>query len=101
VAVLRHAAALRAQGLSAAAACAQALAASAPGQRAPEGERAGPLADLTQRLCDAALAMDVAQAGAMLAEAATMLNIEALWTGVVAPSLVELGKAWEQGTATA
>src|SRR5579875_2293273 len=71
VAVLRRAAMLRAQGLTAAAACAQALSeATAPSPSAhDEGATSPVAAHLAARLHEAAVALDAGQVGATLAEA--------------------------------
>lgn len=98
VALLRRAAALRAQGLTAAAACAQARR-DAP--RAPSGPEpsvgSAQTARLSARLHDAAVALDAAQAGTVLAEAGALLAVETLWEQVMAPALRGLGTDWAHG----
>ncbi len=101
VTLLRRAAALRAQGLPAGAACAQARAEAAP--PAPVSVRAAGSAGtvrLSTRLHAAARALDAAQVGAVLAEAAALLDVATLWRQVVAPALQRLGTDWAQGTHT-
>lgn len=102
VMLLRRAAALRAQGQTAAAACAQALAEAAPVRPAPDGgsSTAGRLADLSQRLHGAALALDAGQVSAIMAEASALLDVETLWGRVLAPTLTRLGEDWERGVAS-
>lgn len=100
--MLRHAAALRAQGHTAAAACAQALALAESTRQAPDsGAAASPIAaSLAARLHDAALVMDGERAHAVLAEASALVDVESLWSDVIAPTLVNMGEHWEHGTAT-
>ncbi len=130
VALLRRAAALRAQGLTAASACAQALAAaelapggdedltappappapassgpalvSTPTALAPPGmERAASsTARLSARLYDAAVALDAVTARAVLDEAGALLDVATLWGAVVAPTLQRLGTDWAEGRHT-
>jgi DNA-binding transcriptional MerR regulator len=99
VLLLRRAATLRAQGLTAAAACAQARAEAAP----PEPHAATPdlpvapqAADFSARLHAAALALDAGRASAVLAEAAAQLDVETLWGQVLAPALARLGADWQR-----
>lgn len=101
VALLRRAAALRAQGLPAAAACAQALVAVAAAPRVSEAFAGSELtARLSDRLHAAAVALDAAQAGVVLSEAGALLNIETLWRQVLAPALQRLGADWADGAHT-
>lgn len=102
VALLRRAGALRAQGHTAAAACAQALTEAAAQAPAAVGHVAATSATvLAERLHAAALALDAARAGAILAESAALLDVEILWRAVLAPTLTRLGEDWERGVASA
>lgn len=94
VMLLRRAATLRAQGLTAAAACAQARAEVAPVEppTVPDLPLAPHAADFSARLHGAALAMDAGRVSAVLAEAAAQLDLETLWSHVLAPALALLGK---------
>lgn len=104
VALLRRAAALRAQGLAAAAACAQALAEATPAApTAPSGvvattDAAG---DLSARLLDAVEAMDAGRVSALLAETAALLDVESAWERILAPVFRRLGEGWERRGVTA
>lgn len=101
VVLLRRAAALRAQGLTAAAACAQALGEAARAETVPEAVVGSTLtARLSARLHHAAATLDAAQAGAVLAEAGALLDVETLWRQVMAPALNRLGADWAHGTLT-
>jgi DNA-binding transcriptional MerR regulator len=102
VALLRRAALLRGQGLPAGAACAQARAEAAPPAPANAVSAAGSAATarLSARLHTAASALDAAQVGAVLAEAAALLDVATLWRQVVAPALQRLGADWAQGLHT-
>jgi DNA-binding transcriptional MerR regulator len=102
VALLRRAAALRAQGHSAAAACRQTLSEAAfPDQRdqSPSLLPNGP-ADLAVRLRAAALSLDSGRAAGVLDEASALLDVETLWDRVLAPALANLGLDWEHGSAS-
>ncbi len=101
VALLRRAAALRAQGLTAAGACAQALAEAAPFPASGAEERATPrtpelagTARLGARLYDAAVALDATAARSVLDEAGALLAVETLWDALLAPTLDRLGTDW-------
>lgn len=102
VALLRRAAALRAQGLGAAAACAQALAEAAPAvsPTPDEGARAPITMDLSARLCEAALALDAGSASTVLNVASALVDVETLWAQVVAPALSRVGTDWEDRAVT-
>jgi DNA-binding transcriptional MerR regulator/methylmalonyl-CoA mutase cobalamin-binding subunit len=98
VLLLRRAAALRAQGLTAAAACAQARAEAAPPEppSVPDLPMAPHAAGFSDRLHAAALAMDAGRASAVLAEAAAQLDVGTLWGHVLAPALARLGEDWQR-----
>lgn len=100
VALLRRAVTLRATGLTAASACAQAL---ADAVSPPASGTAGSpvTARLGARLYDAALALDAGRVAATLGEASALLDLETLWRDVIAPTLSRLGENWAHGTATA
>lgn len=101
VALLRRAAALRAQGLTAAAACAQALAEATQAPPVPETIAGSALTErLSDRLHDAAATLDAAQAGAVLSEAGALLDVATLWRQIMAPALNRLGTDWAHGTLT-
>jgi DNA-binding transcriptional MerR regulator/methylmalonyl-CoA mutase cobalamin-binding subunit len=107
VALLRRASALRAQGLTAASACAQALAEAAPSTVAGDEEPADPgapappgMARLSARLYDAAVALDAATARSVLTETGALLAVETLWSAVLAPALDRLGTDWARGVIT-
>lgn len=97
VALLRRAAALRATGLTAASACARALHEASQEARQPETSSSDPPANLCAQLHDAAAALDAARAGAVLAEAGALLQVETLWRDVLAPALRRLGSDWAHG----
>jgi methanogenic corrinoid protein MtbC1 len=102
VALLRRAAALRGQGLGAAAACAQALAEAAPAALPPPDEVAHvPITtDLSARLCEAALALDAGSVSTVLNVASALVDVETLWTQVIAPALSRVGGDWEDRAVT-
>lgn len=102
VALLRRAVALRDQGHTAAAACAQALAevASRLPALAVESPTLPTTTNLSRRLRAAALALEAGQVSAVLAEASALLDVETLWARVVAPALRCLGEDWERGAAS-
>ena len=107
VALLRRAATLRAQGLTAAGACAQALAEAAPApasgdEEPPAALTPGPLgtARLSARLYDAAVALDARTARAVLDEAGALLDVETLWSALLAPALERVGVDWARGLIT-
>ncbi len=107
VALLRRAAVLRAQGLTAARACAQALAEAAPSTATGDEELAAPsapalpaTAHFVARLYDAAVALDAPAARSMLDEVGALLDIETLWGTLLAPALNRLGTDWARGTIT-
>lgn len=111
VLLLRRAVALRARGLSAARACAHALAEAA---QPPAAEDTGPLvlgtepsarlapatAALGARLYAAAVALDAAAVRAVLDEGGALLDVETLWGTVLAPALARLGTDWAGGLHT-
>lgn len=102
VALLRRAAALRARGLTAAAACAQSLAEAIPPltSGSSESQASAVTARLSARLHDAALALDAGSVGAALAEAGALVEVETLWGEVIAPVLTLLGGEWAGGVMT-
>lgn len=106
VALLRRAAALRAQGLTATGACAQALAEATPAPASSDEEPATPSAPPSgtarfgARLYDAAVALDAAAARSVLNEVGALLDVETLWGAVLAPALDRLGMDWARGLIT-
>lgn len=107
VALLRRAAALRAQGLTATGACAQALAEATPAPASSDEEPATPSAPppsgtvrFGARLYDAAVALDAAAARSVLNEVGALLDVETLWGAVLAPALDRLGMDWARGLIT-
>jgi len=107
VALLRRAGALRAQGLTAARACAQALAEAAPSTAVSDEEPAAPnapappaTARFGARLYDAAVALDAAAARSVLDEVGALLDVQTLWGAVLAPTLDQLGTDWARGMIT-
>jgi DNA-binding transcriptional MerR regulator len=106
VRLLRRAAQLRAQGLSAAAACRQTLSEDADpdrtGRQHPAAHAAAAgSAVLANRLYAAARAVESDRAAAVIEEGAALLHIENLWQDVLAPALSRLGGDWEHGAASA